>query len=854
MFTLAQVCASVRQGEGIVTRGDGHLEASFARRNRARQTASSLRGFGTPFAYWSCVLGGRSGGPKSANREKVEELTSKMRPFGHSLFKMKGNELWKPPGVWWSACSALLLLSCEATLVGGPDERRDDGLGPNDGSSAGSGKGNLGGVLGGGDVGKEGPGKQGPRWTESATADAALAVLVDACVRCHGGVRELGGLNLLTREGAEHVLGDGSEAESSRLYLRVTSTDPDGRMPPAGDALSPDKIAALKKWLEEGAPWPTHWSLVSLGDPKGGSTSSGPSRIDELVKRRLDDEGVSPSEEASPAELVTRLTLDLTGLPPSFEDVQAFEKKPSDKAYEGFVDRLLASTEYAERSARLWLDNARYSDSDGYEQDQPRYGAFRYRDWVIDAFNRDMPFDEFTQKQLAGDLLPGASTEDLIATAFQTQTLLNREGGADPKEDRVKRIADRVITLGETWLGLTLECAQCHDHPYDPISQREFYALFAFFDQATEVDAEVEGAEPDAPTSVIAPLSEPEPTYVFKRGDFLNPDLEAGPVEPGTPALLAPLEARNGAPDRLDLANWIVRVKNPLALRVRVNALWAQLFGRGLVETPSDFGVRGERPTNRALLDALALRFSELGFRQKALLREIVLSRTYRRSSRPTELSQNGDPEGRILSRQSRFRLDAEQIRDRILQVSGLLSHRVMGPSVFPPLTEETSSLVSGPYSNFVWTESSGEDRYRRGLYTFHKRSFPYPALRLFDWPAADRTQSSRPRSLSPLQALTLLHEPAYVEASIAFANTAPAGSADERIEHLFQAALLRAPREEEREVLRGLYDQAAHEFEDDPDALGLLLGEEANSGTELGALSVVAHVLFNTDEFLTRN
>ncbi|MEE1545095.1 MAG: DUF1549 and DUF1553 domain-containing protein, partial [Alphaproteobacteria bacterium] len=434
--------------------------------------------------------------------------------------------------------------------------------------------------------------------------------------------------------------------------------------------------------------------------------------------------GVDPSPEAAKATLLRRVSLDLVGLPPSPEQIAAFVNDSSADAFEKVVDNLLQSPHYGERWGRHWLDAARYADSDGYSHDAAR-SMWPYRDWVISAVNSDLSFDQFIVEQLAGDLLPDATLAQRVATGFHRNTQINTEGGVDKEQFRIDSIFDRLVTTGEVMFGLTLGCAQCHEHKYDPVSQTEYYQLFAFFNNADEPRieaptpvvtarraehnarvrqleaklksltkedtgrksievslAKLKKARPSAATTlVMARRKEPRTTRRFVQGDFTRP---AETVQPGTPASLHPLA--KPTPDRLDFARWVAARDNPLLARVTVNRTWQHLFGRGIVETENDFGSQGIPPTHPKLLDWLAVEFMENGWSLKQIHRLIVTSATYRQASsvRRADLDQL-DPHNRLLARQSRFRLDAELIRDMALVSSGLLSAKMGGPGVFPP-------------------------------------------------------------------------------------------------------------------------------------------------------------------------
>lgn len=990
---------------------------------------------------------------------------------------------------------------------------------------------------------------------------AAVRLLEARCVECHDEQRTDGDLRLDSREGLlaggdsgpAVILGSPGESE---LVYRITSELGFDRMPYEQTPLGPTEIETLSRWIELGAPWPDsfdasvqHWGFRPLADAPPPKIEGATTDIDRFVLARLAERGVEPSERATPRTLVRRLFLDLHGLPPDPAVVERFAADPSDAAWSALVDELLASPHFAERWARHWLDRARYADSDGYEKDEARPQAWLFRDWVIDAIDRDVPWDRFTIEQIAGDLVPEATWHTRLGTAFHRQTLTNKEGGADPEEFRVHAVLDRVNTVATTWLGLTAGCAQCHDHKYEPMSQAEYFQLYAFFENTDEIEeplplraarretwfdgqhpwevrrAELLGelaaarkqvpddvaqwlpgerervaaltqrlthravhpasiestdgdvrrtdvsalllpppardesfteftfegpldeahglrvrlvtsplietggpghgakgtawisaldmavrqtddtlrvvsfshgrSEPpvlqgneaalfdlsdetswkapggrdtdlllfarepfhvaegerlvvrmrsvhderrvpgllafdliDAPDPVDVPadayralLAPPRtkfgtklraalrshrveqhpivrtahaaiadhdaqrpdvphlsgsvvvertedrrPTHVFDRGDFLSP---ADPVEPGVLAVLTPLVPRNpeSGADRLDLAHWLVSDDNALARRVAVNQIWQRLFGAGIVSTIDDFGLRGEAPSHPLLLDRLARRFGELGLSRKALIREIVLSETYRRSSHTRLDLVDVDPANRLLARQNRYRVEAEIVRDLALATAGLLDTEIGGPSVFPPMD---ASVAEQSYADlFSWTTSEGGDRYRRGMYTFFKRTALHPNLAAFDCPTANVTAASRARSNTPIQALATLNNEVFVEAAVGLAVRLLRESrvAEDRtlLERGFTLSVARPPTGQELEALMELAAAAREHYDAHPEDVeellavvpggleGLPIGSTPAERARIAALTTVCRVLLNTDEFLTR-
>ncbi len=677
--------------------------------------------------------------------------------------------------------------------------------------------------------------------------------------------------------GKSIVVGKGAE---SLLVHRLKGLGDEERMPLKKEALSAEQIALFERWIDEGADWPAsaddpsakvlkHWSFVKPTRPtepvvKDGGWGRNP--IDRFVWARLEKEGLAPSPMAAKETLLRRLSLDLVGLPPTLEELDAFLADGSPDAYEKQVERLLASPHYGERWGRKWLDNARYADSNGYSIDAPRV-MWPWRDWVIKALNADMPFDRFTIEQLAGDLLPNATIDQKVATGFHRNTQINEEGGIDPEQFRIEGIIDRVATTSTVFLGLTMGCAQCHNHKFDPIAQKEYYQFFAFLNNADEPklnladgsETEAKDKKKDAVTAlVLQERKQPRESHVFIKGDFTR---LGDVVTPGVPAMLHALKASPGRmPNRLDLAQWIVDPENPLTARVTVNRIWQEYFGRGIVETENDFGSQGAPPTNPELLDWLATEFMQHGWSMKHVHRLIVTSATYRQSSNVRPELLNRDPYNKLLARQSRLRLDAELVRDVGLCASGLLADKVGGPSVFPPQPEGVTSL--GQVKR-VWKVSPGADRYRRGLYTFVYRATPHPLLTSFDAADGFSACTRRIRSNTPLQALQLLND----EASLEFAQALAArvmkedpGGDSERIDRAFRLAAARKPSEDERAILLRLLENQSRAFAQAPAEAQRLMKRPTDfkpwidgPADQFAAWVIVCRTLLNIDESITR-
>ena len=791
------------------------------------------------------------------------------------------------------------------------------------------------------------------------------------CAKCHNAAKQESGLRLdlgggVLRGGDSGPVVVAKDAAASRLLKIIKGEDEDvERMPPEGEPLSAEQIAKIEAWIAAGAKVPgaemkldvesNHWALqrpTRAPLPSVEKTDSMRNAIDYFVQARLQAEGISPSQQADRATLIRRVSLDLLGVPPTPKQVDSFVNDARPDAYEGLVDRLLASPAYGERWGRHWLDLARYADSNGFTRDFGRE-IWKYRDWVINATNAGMPFDQFTVEQFAGDMLSDPTLDQLVATGFHRNTLINEEGGTDQEQFRIDAVADRVSTTGVVYLGLTLGCARCHQHKYDPISQREYYQIFAFLnncdepqidapsrrqietglvarrdeirgqiqgkeqalekkeEEVTEKRLEWEGTvtpeffrtlpgptqaaldkepekrddaqkkliaelykttehartafplvkdiadlkaiEPAIPTSmVLRERTELRETRIHKRGNFLD---QGDRVAPLVPSVLHTIETEAREANRLDFARWLVDANNPLTPRVIVNRYWQRFFGRGIVETENDFGTQGIPPTHPKLLDWLAVEFVESGWDVKAMHRLIVTSATYRQASHHRKELLEIDPFNKLIARQSRVRLDAEIIRDSGLAASGLLAHKIGGPSVNPPQPEGIYLFTQDPKP---WNTETGADRHRRGMYTYFWRSSPYPALIVFDAPNANVTCTRRVRSNTPLQSLTLANDIQFVECARALAHEVlHAGDMSDsaRSELLFRRCLSRGPNELESSRLAALIEAQQTAFDQDLDAATALIGAEkpGSNDVQLAAWTAAARVLMNLDEFITR-
>jgi mono/diheme cytochrome c family protein len=746
-------------------------------------------------------------------------------------------------------------------------------------------------------------------------------ILSNKCYACHGpddGKREAG-LRFDDVKIATSKLESGAVAivphkpEASELIRRVTSSDEDERMPPAkfGKPLSKDEIAALRKWIEQGAHFATHWSYMK---PVRSEPPAAPEAwrnwprngIDRFALQAMLARGFHPSPEEDRYGLIRRIFLDLTGLPPTVEEADAFVANKDPRAYEKVVDDLLHRSSYGEHWARMWLDLARYADSAGYADD-PLRTIWAYRDWVIKAFNDNEPFDQFTIEQIAGDLLPKPTEAQLIATAFHRNTLTNSEGGTQDEEFRNSAVVDRVNTTMAVWMGTTMACAQCHTHKFDPISQREYFQLFAILNntedadrkderpvlpiytdkqrrEVTELEARVavlqsvlgasnnglmqahavpSGADVASraakPTTTVPILRELTNNRRVTQLEYRGNYLDKGPVvEPGLPAAFHAAKG-DGPLDRLKLARWLVDKNNPLTARVVANRYWEILFGRGIVLTSEDFGSQGEPPTHPELLDWLAREFMDNGWDTKALLRTMVTSATYRQSSQIVGDAAKVDPDNRWLARGPRVRLSAETVRDQALAVSGLLSKKMYGPPVHPPQPKLGLNAAFGGSTD--WKTSEGEDRYRRAIYVTWRRSNPYPSMATFDAPNREVCALRRTRTNTPLQSLVTLNDPVYVEAAQALARRAIEHDSvvEEQIAYAFRCCLLRAPHENELKPLVALYNDSRAQLADRPKAteklatipLGKLPADM--KAIDAAAMTVVGNVLLNLDEMVLK-
>ncbi len=710
-------------------------------------------------------------------------------------------------------------------------------------------------------------------------------ILSNSCFQCHGpdeNTRKAG----LRLDRPEGLFGQGESgatsvvpghSETSEVLRRVLSKDPAERMPPegSGKTLSGAEVDRLRAWIDEGATFTQHWSYITPQRPRLPEIRNHEwprQPLDTFVLSRLERESLTPAPAADRFALIRRLSLDLTGLPPTFDGAREFANDEGHDALDRVVDRLLAQPTFGEHWGRRWLDLARYADSAGYADD-PLRTIWKYRDWVIRATNSNMPFDQFTLEQLAGDLFPAPTQDQLIATAFHRNTMTNSEGGTDDEEFRSLAVVDRVNTTMAVWMGTTMACAQCHSHKYDPISQLDYFRLFAILNNTEDSDKKderplLEIAQDATTVPILRELAgdQRRTTRLQRRGNFM--DLGEVVAEGLPETLHAAVPA--GPVSRRALAEWLIDPRNPLTSRVVANRYWEALFGVGLVRTSEEFGSQGDAPSHPELLDWLARELVRLRWDTKAFIKLIVTSATYGQSSRVTAADYERDPDNRNLARGPRFRMSAEVIRDQALWSAGLLSHKMYGESVYPPQPQLGLNAAFG--GAIDWKASQGEDRYRRGIYTSWRRSNPYPSMATFDAPNSEVCTVRRVRTNTPLQSLVTLNDPAFVEAAQALARqwAADGGSDIDKIRRGFQRCLVRDPSDREVETLLNLYHQASQALEPTHQSTGESAPDPALalatvpigpipeswsvSARELAAWTVVANVLLNVDElFLKR-
>lgn len=728
-------------------------------------------------------------------------------------------------------------------------------------------------------------------------------ILSDNCFACHGpdANKREAGLRLDTEEGAYAALKENPSAhaivpgdiQASEIVNRLFSTDENELMPPPESnlKLTEEEKETIRKWIAQGARYEPHWAFVSPVKaplPKAGADDWANNEIDAFILAAQKQRKMLPNEPASKAHLLKRLSFDLTGLPPSAEMVREFISDGSPDATDKIIERLLSDTAFGERMAVLWMDISRYSDSYGYQDDNIRT-QWPYRDWVIHAFNKNLPYDKFITWQLAGDLLPDANKEQVLATAFNRNHKYTEEGGVIEEEYRIEYILDKTNTFTKAILGLTVECAQCHDHKYDPISQENYFQMFSFFNNTPEkgYEGDVSVSKPaktpimwvenedlkgvldfinhkDTSSIMVSVMEDftdtVRTTYILDRGVYDAPTVA---VTPSTPENIFAFDDSKYSKNRLGLAEWTFDEANPLTARVFVNLIWQELFGSGIVKSAGDYGMQGDLPSHPELLDWLAVEFRESGWDIKYLVKKIVSSATYQQSAEVSPANLERDPENVYLSRAPRIRLNAEHIRDHVLASSGLLVREVGGPSVKPYQPEGLwEASTSGRGELAVYRQDRGDALYRRGLYTFIKLTSPPPKPIIFDGSNRDLCEVTRSRTNTPLQALAMLNDPLVLEAARVLASALVdkhAGDTEAAITEAFVRIVCREPKDEEISLLAGFYADEMGRFEARPEELlksvsvgSLPVADNINTPGAAALMQVVV-ALYNLEEAITR-
>lgn len=744
--------------------------------------------------------------------------------------------------------------------------------------------------------------------THSSTPDTVSynfhirPLLSDKCFKCHGPdtAKMEAGLRLDIADFAFAELPESKgkyaivpfKPEVSELIRRIKSTDSTEMMPPP-DAhlgmLTKEEVELFEKWVAQGAKYEPHWAFVAPQKaplPKVRDEDWTRNEIDYWTLKKMQEKGLQHNDEEKPLALLKRLSYDLTGLPPTEAMMAAFEKKNDDDAYEQMVDRLLAQNTYGEKMALHWLDVGRYADSYGYQDDNIR-SQWPWRDWVIYAFNQNMPYNQFIGWQLAGDMLPDATKEQVLATAFLRNHKYTEEGGVIDEEYRVEYLIDKVKTYTKGLLGLTVECAQCHDHKYDPVSQKDYYSLFAFFNNTKEVgyEGDVSVSKPaknpvltitkndrdrilqfihftDTTNLMVSVMGERDSvrkTYVLQRGVYNLPGDEVQPQ--ALPAVMQ-YDPQAYPRNRLGLAQWTVNPKNPLTARVFVNQMWQEVFGQGLVKTAGDFGMQGDLPSHPELLDWLAVDFVENGWDIKRLMKQLVMSATYRQSAQVGKQHLQKDPDNIYLARASRQRLKGEFVKDMLMASSGLLNAEIGGPSVKPYQPEGVwEAASSGRGELAVYKQDTGKALYRRGMYTIIKLTVPPPSMIIFDASNRDQCEVTRLQTATPLQSLVMMNDPAALEAARVLAQRLLELSVndEEKINTAFRRIICRNTNNKEMAALKTYLDEQRNAYANgELDAATTLaqgaypLPDPVNKN-ELAAWMKLCTTLYNLEEAITK-
>ena len=735
-------------------------------------------------------------------------------------------------------------------------------------------------------------------------------VLSDKCFSCHGpdvskikaGLR----LDLPASAFAELEKNKGHFAivpgnpEKSELIKRISSNDP-GIMMPMPEShlarLTTDEIKLFSKWIEQGAKYEKHWAFVAPVKealPEVDNSKWVKNEIDPFILEKMEAKGFDPNETASREALIKRAYADITGLAPTYEELNTWRNNTSDNWYAQLLDKLLKKPAYGEKMALLWMDLARYADSYGFQDDNIR-SQWPWRDWVINAFNTNMHYDQFLTQQIAGDLLPTASKSSILATAFFRNHKYTEEGGVIEEEYRVSYNIDKTRTYGKAILGVTIECAQCHDHKYDPFSNKDYYQLYAFFNMSKE-----KGYEGDV--SISTPAKNPKlfitkeeqskllsfinhidtnklevsvmgdwkmgdtgkvrPTYILSRGSYDAPTTIE--VKPTALESIMPFDTLKYERNRLGLAKWTVEKTNPLTARVFVNFIWQEIFGKGFVKTSSDYGLQGELPSHPALLDWLAVDFMEHNWDVKYLMKKILSSNTYQQSSVVSKKQLEQDPDNLYYTRSPRIRFKAEIVRDWVLGTSGILNPMIGGPSVKPYQPKGVwESTTSGRGVLASYKQDHGPAIYRRGLYTFIKLTAPPPSMMIFDASNRDQCEAKRASTNTPLQALTMLNDPAVLEASRVLAENISVGNKtlEDKLEQAFETIVIRKPSRFERNKLMDYCEKQVAFFNGNAPLLKntLAVGEYQHptkkyNEAEAAALMKTILILYNLEETITKS
>jgi hypothetical protein len=735
-------------------------------------------------------------------------------------------------------------------------------------------------------------------------------ILSDKCFSCHGpdvskikaGLR----LDLPASAFAELEKNKGHFAivpgnpDKSELIKRISSNDP-GIMMPMPEShlarLTTDEIKLFSKWIEQGAKYEKHWAFVAPikeALPEVDNSKWVKNEIDPFILEKMEAKGFDPNETASREALIKRAYADITGLAPTYEELNTWRNNSSDNWYAQLLDKLLQKPAYGEKMALLWMDLARYADSYGFQDDNIR-SQWPWRDWVINAFNTNMHYDQFLTQQIAGDLLPTASKSSILATAFFRNHKYTEEGGVIEEEYRVSYNIDKTRTYGKAILGVTIECAQCHDHKYDPFSNKDYYQLYAFFNMSKE-----KGYEGDV--SISTPAKNPKlfitkeeqskllsfinhvdtnklevsvmgdwkmgdtgktrPTYILSRGSYDAPTTVE--VKPTALESILPFDTLKYERNRLGLAKWTVEKKNPLTARVFVNFIWQEIFGKGFVKTSSDYGLQGELPSHPALLDWLAVDFMEHNWDVKYLMKKILSSNTYQQSSVVSKKQLEQDPDNLYYTRSPRIRFKAEIVRDWVLGTSGILNPMIGGPSVKPYQPKGVwESTTSGRGVLASYKQDHGPAIYRRGLYTFIKLTAPPPSMMIFDASNRDQCEAKRASTNTPLQALTMLNDPAVLEASRVLAENISVSnkSLEDKLEQAFETIVIRKPSRFERNKLMDYCAKQVAFFNGNAPLLKntLAVGEYQHptkkyNEAEAAALMKTILILYNLEETITKS